>query len=116
MDGGMMVKRKAHQTPHKMNQRLNTIWRSGDRDEGSFKHVLYGIKALFSGKSWVDAKDYRMGKTKKTSFGIPFGATTRKKWGKIEKIRDELGDKEFRKLIYETPDWGESIGIYTKEK
>ena len=111
-----MVKRKAHQTPFKMQQRLDTIWKRGDRDEGSFKHVLYGIKALFTGKSWTQAKDYRMGTSKKTSFGVPFGAQARKKWTKIEKIRDEMGAKEFERLIYETPQWGESIGIYTKKK
>ena len=111
-----MAKRKPHQTPFKMSQRLNTIWRSGDRDEGSFKHILYGIKALFGGKSWTDAKDYRMRSSKKTSFGVPFGAVSRKKWANIQKIRDELGPKEFEKLVYETPDWGESIGIYTKKR
>ena len=66
-----MVKRNPHQTPFKMKQRLNTIWKSGDRDEGSFKHVMYGIKALFAGKSWTEAKDYRMGSSKKTSYGVP---------------------------------------------
>ena len=111
-----MVNRLPHQTPFKMSQRLNTIWRSGDRDEGSFKHVLYGMKALFAGKSWTEAKDYRMGETKKTSYGVPFGAQVRKKWAKIETIRDELGVDEFKRLIYDTPNWGESIGIYTKKE
>ena len=57
-----------------------------------------------------------MGSSKKTSYGVPFGAQPRKKWVKIEKIRDELGTKEFKKLVYDTPDWGESIGIYTKKR
>ena len=110
------MSRKPHQQPGKMRQRLNTIWGSGDRDEGSFKHILHGLKALFAGKAWSEGDDYRMATSRKESYGKPFGSQARKKWGKIQTIRDELGVEKFKSLIWETPDWGESIGIYTKKK
>ena len=106
--------RKRHQTSLKMNQRLDTIWKSGDRDEGSIKHIIYGILSLFAGKSWSEGKDYRMAEDRKSSFGVPFGAKPREKWGKIETIRDELGIADFRSLISETK-FGSTIAIYDDE-
>jgi hypothetical protein len=37
---------------------LEKIWRLGDHDEMSIKHIGHGLAALVSGKDWQDALDY----------------------------------------------------------
>jgi len=34
------------------------IWKSGDRDEASGKHILHASDAIEAGDNWYDAKDY----------------------------------------------------------
>lgn len=41
-----------------MNNALNGIWRMGDRDECSVKHIGHATAALAMGRDWTDGLDY----------------------------------------------------------
>ena len=47
----------------RLNMTLDAIWRSGDQDECSIKHISYATAALSVGLDWTDGLDY------KTPFG-----------------------------------------------
>lgn len=41
-----------------MNSRLDSIWRMGDRDECSVKHIGWATAAIGAGLGWADGLDY----------------------------------------------------------
>lgn len=41
-----------------MNAALDGIWRMGDRDECSIKHIGHATAALAAGKGWAEGVDY----------------------------------------------------------
>tara|TARA_R110000751_G_scaffold76832_1_gene154927 strand:- start:469 stop:858 length:390 start_codon:yes stop_codon:yes gene_type:complete len=53
-----LSKRTDQQNIHRLNQQLNAIWRLGDRDECSIKHVGHAMAALISCGDWTEAVDY----------------------------------------------------------
>jgi len=75
------------QLAHRFDQQLDAIWRLGDRDECSIKHIGHGMAALISTGDWRNAKDYE------TPWGYyPYGQTVElerkyerldEKWGKV---------------------------------
>ena len=46
------------QTAHRLKSMFDGIWRMGDRDECSLKHVNHAVAAIVCGKSWRDGVDY----------------------------------------------------------
>jgi len=41
-----------------MTSLLDTIWRTGDRDECAIKHIGHAAAAIIVGKTWTDGLDY----------------------------------------------------------
>ena len=85
---------------YNMEQTLDSIWRCGDRDEVSIKHIYYSLGALADGRDWNTQTDYTsMNQQNKV----------KRKWRKIQAKRDELGIDKFKKLIdstrYEVGRW-----------
>ena len=85
---------------YNMEQTLDSIWRCGDRDEVSIKHIYYSLGALADGRDWNTQTDYTsMNEQNKV----------KRKWKKIQAKRDELGIERFKKLIdstkYEVRKW-----------
>ena len=91
-------------SPYNTQRKLDAIWRQGDRDEGSIKHIQYTLTALADGRDWNTQHGYTSMNT------IP---RVQEKWGEIQLLRDELGGEQFKELIEETkfgetvsyPDW-----------
>lgn len=99
------------QTAAKLNLILDSIWRSGDRDECSIKHVGHALAALMAGKTWREGMDYF------TPWGYPgtwtgdgFRDWTPKqieaaeaklavKWEKVTRLRDEIGKRAFQDAV-----------------
>ena len=44
---------------HQLDQTLNAIWRRGDRDEMSIKHIGHGLAALIAYGDWRKGEDYQ---------------------------------------------------------
>lgn len=54
------TKRSDKQIAHYLNQKMDKIWRIGDRDiECAGKHIGWGAAALAVGKDWTDGLDYQ---------------------------------------------------------
>lgn len=52
------MSRTVAQDAASVNTALDGIWRMGDRDECSIKHIGHATAAISSGKSWADGLDY----------------------------------------------------------
>ena len=95
------------QATHRLNTTLNSIWRSGDRDEKSIKHVCHALAAIINGKSWTDGVDYSRpwdwehidNDDITTTFGRNKNKKLAEKWAKVEAMRDELGTDHFRQIV-----------------
>jgi hypothetical protein len=92
---------------------LDGIWRAGDRDECSIKHIGHATAALAAGRAWTDGVDYS------TPWGMPAtyvqsrddfvdwppDMVARKekdlaaRWAKVTALRDELGADGFDQAV-----------------
>lgn len=90
------------QAADRINRTLNAIWRLGDRDECSIKHVGHSTAALMNGATWTEAVDYRRPWNRGDE-------TPRKEkklaesWAKIEAIRDQIGTGRFQTIVEDVP-------------
>lgn len=101
------------QATARLNATLNAIWRSGDRDEQSIKHICHSLAAIISGKTWEDGIDYKRPWDSFDPLDPILERNLNKKlaerWSKVQAMRDELGADRFR-LIVERTDFGEPWG------
>lgn len=93
------------QAAAKINASCDAIWRMGDRDECSVKHVGHALAALTMGRNWSDGVDY----------GSPWGEPVTfyqgewridqrmkhlgAKWAKVVALRDALGTEAFAQAV-----------------
>lgn len=99
------------QAAAKINSSCDAIWRMGDRDECSVKHVGHALAALTVGCDWSDGVDY----------GTPWGEPVTfyqgewrewpqstidqrmkqlgAKWAKVVALRDALGTEAFAQAV-----------------
>lgn len=95
----------------KLNLILDSIWRLGDRDECSIKHIGHGLAAINAGYTWREGIDYR------TPWGITATwtgdgfrewtpaqiekaeAKLSVQWDKVTRMREEIGPVAFRDSI-----------------
>jgi hypothetical protein len=84
-----------------MKRRLDGIWREGDRDEVSIKHIYYSLGALGAGRDWHTQTDY--------GFEMNKIDMVQKMWWPIQAIRDEIGLDNFKELVLSIPNYGEAF-------
>ena len=77
-----------------LEERLDSIWRLGDRDEVSIKHILYSVGAILAGRKWNEQMDYGMEMNKK--------AKVIRNWGIVESMLDYWGLDIFSRAFYAT--------------
>jgi hypothetical protein len=123
--------RTVNQDASSMNAALDSIWRMGDRDECSIKHVCHATAALAAGKDWSEGLDYSRPwgadetwiKTENLHSPAPANATVfeewtiipwseqikdmrekqlAKKWAKVQAKRDEWGAERFHEVMKAT--------------
>lgn len=81
---------------HRMNQKLDKIWRIGDKDiECAGKHIGWGTAALAVGLSWEDGLDYlrpwdSFGSDKRGADYIPDWDQLIQEWADHGKIATEI--------------------------
>ena len=75
-----------------LQERLDTIWKQGDRDEVSIKHVLYSMGAILAGREWNEQLDYfrEMNQKKKVV----------RSWEIVKTMVDYFGLETFSKMFY----------------
>lgn len=92
-----------------MNAALDGIWRMGDRDECSIKHIGHATAALAAGRDWSEGVDYS------TPWSTPVDpspglvkvldqryAQLGKRWAKVQAKRDEWGTERFDQVMQAT--------------
>ena len=95
---GDLSARSDAQLAHRFEQQFDAIWRLGDRDECSIKHIGHAMAALIVTGDWRDAVDYD------TPWGYyPYGQTLElemkhkrlaEKWEKVLDTMNRIGNLE----------------------
>jgi hypothetical protein len=97
-----MSARSIAQDAATMNSRLDSIWRMGDRDECSVKHIGWATAAIGAGLGWSDGLDYG---TPWDTDGSPAPQRVQRladKWGKVVAYRDTYGVERFDEVMRAT--------------
>lgn len=102
------------QVKNRLEHTLDAIWRLGDRDECSNKHIGHSLAAVSYGKTWEDGVDYptpwdQPPATYVKSTGEFREWTTRtikakekrlrESWSMVEALRDEVGLPTFNAAV-----------------
>jgi len=101
---GSFAKMSKKNQQRDMQRRLDGIWRKGDMDEVSIKHIYYSLGALGEGRDWHTQTDY--------GFEMNKIDMVQSMWWAIQAIRDELGLEAFKELVASTPNYGEAFEQY----
>lgn len=123
--------RTVNQDAASMNAALDAIWRLGDKDECSIKHVCHATAALAAGRDWSEGLDYARPwgadetwiKTENLHSPAPANAQVfeewtiipwsdqikamrekqlAQKWAKVQAKRDEWGAERFHEVMKAT--------------
>ena len=89
LGNGDLSARSDAQLAHRFEQQLDAIWRLGDRDECSIKHIGHAMAALIATGDWRNAIDYD------TPWGYyPYGQTLEleRKHKRLEEKWDKVID------------------------
>ena len=112
-----LSKRTDQQNIHRLNQQLNAIWRLGDKDECSIKHVGHGLAALIASGDWRNAVDYG-----EPWDNYPYGETLEiakrreflaMRWGKVADTIERINDQDrLLKRLLPHSDFGFYVQAY----
>lgn len=101
---------------YNLEQKLQAIWRTGDRDEMSIKHIGHGLAALIAYGDWKQAEDYRYPQyydyLTDESNRIAFDNLDKRlelKWWKVEMLLEQWGAGRFLENLSAT-----SFSFYTE--
>lgn len=87
----------------RMRKILDGIWRKGDRDECSEKHVNHCLAAIVTGGTWQDAVDYKRPWHYDHEDNMEGGSSQEtdltRRWAKVQDTYDRLGHDEFMAVI-----------------
>lgn len=90
----------------KLESRLDTIWRAGDRDECSIKHIGHALAALIAHNDWTKGDDYSLPNdywTGDEEADRKLAEALREKispmWAEIQQTKDELGLAKFVEIV-----------------
>ena len=110
----------------RLNKQLDVIWRLGDRDECSIKHIYWGLSALMINLSWKDGLDYSTpwGGNDHPFTECPPESVVRVKakqlesaWAKVTAKRDAWGLDKFLKIVRLTKfDWAENYCEFYEDR
>lgn len=87
------------QEAHRMNQKLDKIWRMGDRDECSVKHIGWATTALAYSEDWTDGLDYPR---PWSVWGSGDEKALADQWAKVTEVRDRCGLVTFADIMRST--------------
>ncbi len=98
------TKRSDAQIRANLETKLDAIWRMGDRDETSIKHIWWGIACLEFGLDFDhQALDYQrpwVNDPWANEMGSPAQEKRLKaQWAKVERVRNSIGPARFHKII-----------------
>lgn len=85
---------------HNLNQSLDAIWRRGDRDEMSIKHIGHALAALIAFGDWKQGADYR--------YPIDYGEHdwTELQFKNAYRNLDEFLERKWARIVQYLEEWG----------
>ena len=101
---------------HNLDQTLTAIWRRGDQDEMSIKHIGHGLAALIAHGDWRKADDYNRPQYYGDRGWTPLQEENAYrnldriisvKWDRVAKYLDDWGKDKFLEVLEES-----SFGFY----
>jgi len=107
------------QLVHNLNQKLDVVWRLGDRDECSIKHIGHATAAMAAGRDWFDGVDYSTPWSGLTEVHVNLARRLERQWAKVTKVRDEIGAERFDQVMRQTKfDWyhAQNLEFHWKEQ
>jgi hypothetical protein len=101
------TKRSDAQLRANLTSKLDAIWRMGDRDECSIKHVAYGLACIELGLPFDDGLDYhRPWAGDNEDLPATFLRNRELKlvdhWVKVQRVRDSIGPKRFHTVLQDS--------------
>lgn len=95
---------------YNLTQKLDPIWRLGDRDEMSIKHIGHALAALVAHGDWRKGDDYNYPKfynfeneTHTATAYRNLDASLEKRWAKVTALFEAWGTDKFRENASATP-------------
>jgi hypothetical protein len=91
------------QVAARLDRTLNAIWRLGDRDEASIKHIGHGLAAILAGKDWRDAIDYRRPWSQYDEPPAWKEKNLSDRWEKVLGYREQIGAERLHAIVVSVP-------------
>ena len=101
-EGGEYSVRSNARLAEILNQKLDSIWRSGDMDECSIKHIGHATAALAAGQNWTDGIDYSTPWPSLTPAPESQKDLLNWRWTNVADMRNDLGTVRFDEVMRET--------------
>lgn len=99
----------------RMRKILDGIWRKGDRDECSVKHIGHGLAAIVTGGTWENCVDYKRPWDYGDADDMPRSKSVETdlagRWAKVQATYERLGPDEFMEVVNSGP-YGEYVMHY----
>ena len=86
-----------------VNDLLNEIWRLGDKDEMSIKHIGHGLAALITWGDWKKGYDYNLPNVRMTKFKLERLANA---WQQVKEYLHGVSNSECLEML-------DQIGVAT---
>ena len=102
IEGGKYSARSNAQLAHNVSQKLDAIWRMGDMDECSIKHIGHATAALAAGQNWTDGVDYSTPWPSQTPVPESQKDLLDSRWTNVVDMRNDLGTVRFDEVMRET--------------
>lgn len=81
---------------NRLENRLDEIWKLGDRDEVSIKHILYSVGAILAGRKWNTQAAYG------DEVGMNQNTEVQLSWDLVETMINDWGLEVFAEVFYST--------------
>ena len=92
-----------------LEQILDGIWRRGDRDEESIKHIGHGLAAVIAFGDWTKGADYELPQNwfSELEHVNEYRRNNLRKqikprWAKVMELKDRVGPDTFREIVAES--------------
>lgn len=87
----------------KLENLLDEIWRSGDRDEMSIKHIGHALAAIIAFDDWTKGDDYELPDyLQYEADRVKLRERITPIWEQIQQMKNEMGRADFTDLVEES--------------